>query len=480
MRYELDNNGYVNKVFFGCMSGNCKEYRGSIPDGYGKNLFDILGSYTKTTGVSTYWTMTENSLQVEPTSGNSGYMYYDKKYKNEFNYVLSYVNASGRCRPLLKLFDGDGNNLSNVTVSGWTYNEGAYKGYFIDVNATNVSIPFVLPNTVAYFQLGFVAMGYTITNVQLEISTTATDYEPYGGVVDGKNLFNIKNIPLAVVLVDDTSFKCQGLSGTLFDYDFKANTQYTISCIIKHNTAGYGQYIRVYYTDGTYTSLTTDKTENTYLKITTPSDKTVSNLTLKYSTYAIVTTISELQIEEGSTATSYEPYGSVPADEESYNTALVNWATNETIQAYYLVDGNLTYDANKDAEIKTLLDLQNKKILWQGGSLMKGSQTANLNGLVTSQLNGIVLVWSHYQNDTVKDEGFTFFFVPKSFISITNDAGYGVNCPIAHNAFGVVANKYVYIHDDRIVGNDINSSTGTSNGITYANNRMVLRYVLGV
>ena len=34
MRYELDGNGYVNKVFFGCNSGTCTEYTGDVPTGY--------------------------------------------------------------------------------------------------------------------------------------------------------------------------------------------------------------------------------------------------------------------------------------------------------------------------------------------------------------------------------------------------------------------------------------------------------------
>jgi hypothetical protein len=48
-------------------------------------------------------------------------------------------------------------------------------------------------------------------------------------------------------------------------------------------------------------------------------------------------------------------------------------------------------------------------------------------------------------------------------------------------SFGLYAAKYLYINDDRIVGNDNNTATGTGAcGITYANNGFVLRYVIGV
>lgn len=34
MRYELDENGYICKVFFGCLSGTCTKYEGEVPAGY--------------------------------------------------------------------------------------------------------------------------------------------------------------------------------------------------------------------------------------------------------------------------------------------------------------------------------------------------------------------------------------------------------------------------------------------------------------
>ena len=34
MRYELDNDGYILNVFFGCHSGSCTEYTGEVPEGY--------------------------------------------------------------------------------------------------------------------------------------------------------------------------------------------------------------------------------------------------------------------------------------------------------------------------------------------------------------------------------------------------------------------------------------------------------------
>lgn len=140
------------------------------------------------------------------------------------------------------------------------------------------------------------------------VSSTEPTTEEKVWFKKGKNLFNIKNITLPVTLLDDTSFKSNGVSGTLFDYDFKENTQYTISGYMQHAQSGWGQYIRINYTDGTNEGIAYEGTDKRFLKVTTPSNKTISNITLGYSTYAIVTTISELQIEEGTEATAYEPY----------------------------------------------------------------------------------------------------------------------------------------------------------------------------
>lgn len=47
--------------------------------------------------------------------------------------------------------------------------------------------------------------------------------------------------------------------------------------------------------------------------------------------------------------------------------------------------------------------------------------------------------------------------------------------------FGIMASKYLYIHDDKIGGNDVNGQSGTgASGITYNNAGFVLRYVIGV
>ena len=45
----------------------------------------------------------------------------------------------------------------------------------------------------------------------------------------------------------------------------------------------------------------------------------------------------------------------------------------------------------------------------------------------------------------------------------------------------MMATKYIYISDTTITGTDDNATVGTgTSGVTYTNNRFVLRYVIGV
>ena len=68
MRYELDSSGYISKVFFGCKSGNCTAYSGSIPSGY-KSLVDWsnranIRAYKIVNGNLTYYSARDTELKT--------------------------------------------------------------------------------------------------------------------------------------------------------------------------------------------------------------------------------------------------------------------------------------------------------------------------------------------------------------------------------------------------------------------------------
>lgn len=116
------------------------------------------------------------------------------------------------------------------------------------------------------------------------------------------------------------------------------------------------------------------------------------------------------------------------------------------------------------------------KVLWEGADYMNASQTATLNGKISDQLNGVCLVWSQYNTSThqVSNSDVHVQFISKWCVEEMNGAGHAFVDPYRH------IDKYFYVYDDKIVGNNINGTNGTEGGITYDNSHCVLRAVIGV
>ena len=109
---------------------------------------------------------------------------------------------------------------------------------------------------------------------------------------------------------------------------------------------------------------------------------------------------------------------------------------------------------------------------------MTAGHKAELSEPITSQPNGIVLVFSRYANAEVQDTNFHHFFIPKTFVMQKN--GYGHTFIMAANRFELISTKYLYINNTHITGHADNNITGTANGITFNNASFVMRYVIGV
>lgn len=120
------------------------------------------------------------------------------------------------------------------------------------------------------------------------------------------------------------------------------------------------------------------------------------------------------------------------------------------------------------------------KLLWSGGYYMTASHVITLAEKVSQQPTGIVLVFSRYSSSTVQNYHFNHFFVSKEWVRLHGGAGCSF-IMTTDGLFGLMASKYLYIHDDKIGGNDVNNQSGTgTSGIVYNNAGFVLRYVIGV
>jgi hypothetical protein len=120
------------------------------------------------------------------------------------------------------------------------------------------------------------------------------------------------------------------------------------------------------------------------------------------------------------------------------------------------------------------------KVLWTGGYYMTATHTIPLSERVSQQPNGIVLVFSRFSGGEAQNYHWNEFFVSKEWVR--RHPGTGHSFLMTNDGlFSIMASKYLYIHDDKIGGNDVNGQSGTgTSGITYQNNAFVLRYVIGV
>lgn len=115
----------------------------------------------------------------------------------------------------------------------------------------------------------------------------------------------------------------------------------------------------------------------------------------------------------------------------------------------------------------------NQNVLWEGVADVNGTQTISLNDKISRQLFGIVLVWSGYSNGKANNGDVHTQFIPKWCVTGKSMA-FCMTDAYRH------INKYFYVYDDKIVGNNINGTNGTEGGITYNNRNCVLRAVIGV
>lgn len=165
-------------------------------------------------------------------------------------------------------------------------------------------------------------------------------------------------------------------------------------------------------------------------------------------------------------------------------------ATNPKVPEYIagnLQNGDLTddcpvfevhYDGINVTEVKKLLpvmsnlDLLNGKVteqntLWDGFLYMQGGQEVKLSTPIDQTKSGIVLVFSFVENEKAQDYAWHSCFVPKALVESRPGDGHQFNL-----FWNTWSQKYLYIHNDKIVGQTTNSNT--------QNKRFGLRKIIAV
>lgn len=136
------------------------------------------------------------------------------------------------------------------------------------------------------------------------------------------------------------------------------------------------------------------------------------------------------------------------------------------------------YDGINVTEVKKLLPVMdnleslNGKIteqntLWDGFLYMQDGQEVKLSTPIDQTKSGIVLVFSFVENEKAQDYAWHSFFVPKALVESRPGDGHQFNL-----FWNTWSQKYLYIHNDKIVGQPTNSNT--------QNKRFGLRKIIAV
>ncbi|MBR1413101.1 MAG: InlB B-repeat-containing protein [Bacilli bacterium] len=184
---------------------------------------------------------------------------------------------------------------------------------------------------------------YDENDINFTLSTPTKEGYTFAGWSGGKNLFDEETILMSIedaIYENDyyvlnywnTSIKYE--NGVDIIRNIKPNQQYVIS--FKGHITDERYYLRVHYADGSYfTTGINSKEDSEYIFITS-IDKNVSYFALSYSNNGIdnFAYIKYIQIEEGTEATTYEPYINnqktvvIPKGSTGNRTYTANWIAN--------------------------------------------------------------------------------------------------------------------------------------------------------
>lgn len=300
-------------------------------------------------------TTTGNQAGIYNISGNKEFVILDNESENSLGYALSETNnwTTDNSYPTTEnLYLTRGNN------SIYNYQNSSVKD-------ENTTFRITLTNNESQNQdyqrkyiVTFDPNGGTVSQTTKEVSY----HEPYGSLPtptregytfmgwNGKNMFDEETILMAISDVTHENgyyvfdpYKAYliyspNLGGIHHDsLSFTSNKKYTLSC------RGYSEYVTekskysylffaFNYSDSTTTDTSIRSKNESLVTITSKSSKTIDNISLSYGNNGANVHIRNVQLEEGDTATEYEPYYITPSTtvvQDKNHTLKAIWKANE-------------------------------------------------------------------------------------------------------------------------------------------------------
>lgn len=227
-----------------------------------------------------------------------------------------------------------------------------------------------------------ITSGVTCNNLvfhpMLELGSTATSYVPYSNICpisgwtgatvkdEGKNLFDMSQLLQASNWTVNSNGIYSGTMVTLHQLangngfpvlpEFKNETQYTLSVSCYNGASSSYASFGFIYDDDTRTNITFSETSLTTKSLVSIAGKTIKTIYASYgSSGNTVLYISQIQVELGSTPTSYEPYKSrifpisFPSSAGTVYGGTIDLEKKKLVVDRAMVDlGTLTWSATSD------------------------------------------------------------------------------------------------------------------------------------
>lgn len=298
--------------------------------------------------------------------------------KGTYTMSMNFVGATS-WRFVITLYDLNGNLMTDATS-----NTAHLKGISLPLNyssgnggiyqnADNITVNYLTFETDADYYIGInfhfgnTTADTTVTEVQLEEGTVVTEYTPPN--IDlttvtvtgcGKNMFDDSKIAgltgwqfsngmyYGLPAYLHNAFGPNG--GTPLVTRFKPMTQYTLSCDAYAEVTAerpVGGTFRFEYTDGSHENVNINTATKSKYTFVSADGKTLLNFRMSYG-HNVMTYMGNIQLEEGTVATAYEPYSSstaTPAEDgtctvKSVSPNMTIFANNPsvTIEAEYNQD----------------------------------------------------------------------------------------------------------------------------------------------
>lgn len=393
---------------------------------------------------------------------------------------------------------GVGTYCTLQTVVPWNDSSGGYPKQTAKVESTGKE--FWRVGTAASTWSSWIDPYATATSAQSTANTART--EAANAAKTATNYLNFSNAGLVVgdmtsstlgrnVLIDSDSVDIRNNTTVLASFgetliELGKNSSESVISFCGGNAtmtatkeAGSGYYdgikmegtnIRIY-GENLYLHSTMKNNDNNYNRImstTRSSDNTISNDIDTLMKYSGKQYNSYLSTYSSADSSSQETWADMHSDHYTGSAWKRNWLKVTPTQT-------------------TLADMSNSgvirpwnKILWSGAYYMNDTQTATLSESVSSQPNGIVLVWSYYVDGAADNSNFRPFFIPKQFVTSHN--GKGIAMFLTNSGLTVAASKYVYVFDTKLTGHSNNGAAASTkaSGVTSTPRQFILRYVIGV